>query len=31
MPSQGGVPELTQGTNIIDASKEAGVKFIAFR
>ncbi|KAL1705505.1 hypothetical protein EV121DRAFT_203610 [Schizophyllum commune] len=30
MPSQGGVPEVTQGTNIIDASKEAGVKFIAF-
>ena len=25
------MPELTQGTNIIDASKEAGVKFIAFR
>ncbi|KAL1719045.1 hypothetical protein EV715DRAFT_290711 [Schizophyllum commune] len=29
-PTQGGVPELTQGMNIIDASKEAGVKFIAF-
>ena len=26
-----GVPEVTQGTNIIDACKEAGVKFVSFR
>ncbi|KAL1727133.1 hypothetical protein EV714DRAFT_217883 [Schizophyllum commune] len=25
-----GVPEVTQGTNIIDACKEAGVKFVSF-
>ncbi|TRM63901.1 hypothetical protein BD626DRAFT_493109 [Schizophyllum amplum] len=30
LPSWKGIPELTQGINVIDASKAAGVKFISF-